>query len=94
MTTHELHSDEIALLREEIEMLMAERASLLKVVGAAAVFVAEIDTSLLPADTYDAAEILAESLNSLREDSLRDALESVHAHLDRNAAGNEVSGEA
>ncbi|MBA2352703.1 MAG: hypothetical protein M3Q32_12545 [Pseudomonadota bacterium] len=73
--------DQVSLLRSQIEMLIAERENLLRVVGAAAAFVAELDSKTLPEDTYEAAELLAESLNDLPEDSLRDALERVKATM-------------
>ncbi len=84
MTLHAMKEDEIRLLREEIEMLMNERRQLLQVTGAAAVFVANLDTDSLPdeTDTIDAAEMLAEQLNGLSEETLKDALESVRAEVD------------
>jgi len=65
MTLHAMKEDEVRLLRDEIELLMNERRQLLQVTGAAAVFVANLDTDTLPdeADTIDAAEMLAEQLN-------------------------------
>ncbi|HQT30968.1 MAG TPA: hypothetical protein PLE48_01395 [Thiobacillus sp.] len=84
MTMHAIKEDDVGLLRNEIEMLMNERRQLLQVTGAAAVFVANLDTDSLPdeADTIDAAEMLAEQLNSLSEETLKDALESVRAEMD------------
>ena len=84
MTLHAMKEDEIRLLRDEIDMLMNERRQLLQVTGAAAVFVANLDTDSLPdeADTIDAAEMLAEQLNGLSEETLMDALESVRAEVD------------
>ena len=84
MTLHAMKEDKIRLLRGEIEMLMNERRQLLQVTGAAALFVANLDTDSLPdeAGTIDAAEMLAEQLNGLSEETLKDALESVRAELD------------
>ena len=84
MTMNAMKKDDVSLLRDEIEMLMNERRQLLQVTGAAAVFVANLDTDSLPdeADTIDAAEMLAEQLNGLSEETLKDALESVRAELD------------
>jgi hypothetical protein len=65
------------LLSKEIEMLMGERAILLKVVGAAAVLVANTDPKSVHKDALDAAEMLSENLNALPEETLKDALESV-----------------
>ncbi len=77
----ELHAEEISMLRKELELLMAERLMLLRIAGAAAAFVAELDSSKLPAETYEAAEYLAEFLNELSEETLRDALHAVKAHV-------------
>lgn len=84
MSLHAMKEDEVRLLREEIELLMNERRQLLQVTGAAAVFVANLDTDRLPdeAVTIDAAEMLAEHLNGLSEETLKDALESVRAEFD------------
>lgn len=84
MTLHAMKEEEVRLLREEIELLMSERRQLLQVAGAAAVFVANLDTDSLSdeLDTIDAAEMLAEQLNSLTEETLKDALESVRSEVD------------
>ncbi len=70
---------EAAMVSEEIEMLMQERARLLRVVGAAAMLVTNTDAACLPESAVDAAELLSESLNALSEETLQDALESVSA---------------
>jgi hypothetical protein len=62
------------MLSKEIEILMAERARLLRVAGAAAQFVAVIDVRNLPGNVATEADILAESVNALAEDTLKDAL--------------------
>ena len=77
-----MNRQEVALLSKEIEMLMNERARLLKVVGAAAVLVANTDAKNLSAATMDAAEMLSETLNALPEETLKDALESVRAEVE------------
>lgn len=74
-----MNKQEVELLSKEIEILMAERARLLKVVGAAAVLVANTDAAALPEAALDAAETLSEALNALREETLKDALDSVRA---------------
>jgi hypothetical protein len=62
------------MLSEEIEILMAERTKLLRVAGAAAQFVAVMDVRNLPEKVATESEILAESVNALSEDTLKDAL--------------------
>jgi hypothetical protein len=74
-----MNKQDTSMLREEIEMLMQERARLLKVVGAAAVLVANTDPESLRDEAMVAAEMLSETLNALPEETLRDALEAVQA---------------
>ena len=62
------------MLSKEIEILMSERAKLLRVAGAAAQFVASMDGRTLPENVATEADILAESVNALSEDTLKDAL--------------------
>ena len=65
------------MLSKEIEILMAERARLLRVAGAAAQFVAVTDGKALPEHVATEADILAESVNALPEDTLKDALVAI-----------------
>jgi hypothetical protein len=65
------------MLSKEIEILMAERARLLRVAGAAAQFVAVMDVRSLPEKVATEADILAESVNALAEDTLKDALVAI-----------------
>ncbi len=65
------------MLSEELELLMAERRKLLRVAGAAAQFVAVMESRSLPEKVATEAEILAESVNALSEDTLKDALVSI-----------------
>ena len=74
-----MNKQEVELLSEEVEMLMQERATLLRVVGAAAVLISHADVDDLPIAVVDAAERLSKALNALREDTLKDALDAVHA---------------
>lgn len=74
-----MNKQEVAMLSEEIEMLMQERAKLLRVVGAAAVLVANTDPKSLQDEAMDAAEMLSETLNALPEETLKDALDAVQA---------------
>jgi hypothetical protein len=76
-----INAQEISLLRAEIELLMKERQALLAVVGAAASMIAELDTPDLPAAAVEAADILAENINALSEETLQDALQEVQARI-------------
>lgn len=69
---------ELSMLRAELEMLMAEREHLLRTAGAAAMFVAKMDdhVDVLPKDSYDAAYSVAQAVNTLPEETLKEALES------------------
>jgi hypothetical protein len=65
------------MLSKELDLLMSERSKLLRVAGAAAQFVAVMDSRNLPERVATEAEILAESVNALPEDTLKDALVSI-----------------
>jgi hypothetical protein len=75
---------EVAVLRAEVEMLLTERQTLLRATGAAAVFVARLDSHALPESTYDAADILAGALNALPEETLRAAIELIRKEAGRS----------
>ena len=77
----QLNGQELNMLREEMEMLMGERSRLLKVAGAAAVLMANTDGRDLPAEAAEAAEMLSTLVNELPEETLQEALESVHAEV-------------
>lgn len=76
---------EIAMLRREIEMLMGERQALLHVVGASAALIASLDSKHLPVGAIEAADMVATSLNQLPDETLQDALSSVHAEIEGDA---------
>jgi hypothetical protein len=76
---HMLKDQEIAMLRTELEMLMRERQSLLQVTGAAAGLIAELDSFDVPNTAMAAAELLAQRVNALPEETLQDALGAVQA---------------
>lgn len=78
---HVLKDQEIAMLRAELEMLMGERQTLLRIAGSAATFIAELDAGVLPENTLEAAEMLAECINAAPEETMRDALEIVKAEV-------------
>ena len=77
------HRDqEIALLRNEVEMLMGERQTLLRVVGASAALIAGLNTQHLPIAAVESADLVATSINALTEETLRDALGAVRAEIE------------
>jgi hypothetical protein len=71
------HEQEGAILRAEVAKLLRERQSLLRAAGAAAVFVAKLDSHALPESAFGAADILAGALTALPEDTLRAAIELI-----------------
>ncbi|MDR0576107.1 MAG: hypothetical protein LBI87_00845 [Candidatus Accumulibacter sp.] len=75
-----------ALLRRQVELLVGERQSLLRVVGAGAALIAGLDSGQLPAETVEAARRLAASIDRLPEESLRDALDCVRAETRKKDA--------
>jgi hypothetical protein len=77
---------EIALLRREVELLMGERQSLLRVVGAATALIASLDSQRLPVGAVEAADMVATSINFLNEETLQDALAAVHAEIEEDSA--------
>ncbi len=76
-----LKDQEITMLRAELELLMKERQTLLKIAGASAVFVDVLDPDKLPEEAYNAADMLAECLNEVSEETLCDALEVVKMEI-------------
>lgn len=77
---------EITLLRQEIEILMAERQLLLQIAGASAALIATLDSKRLPVGAVEAADMVATSINNLPEETLQDALSSVHAEIEEETA--------
>jgi hypothetical protein len=76
MTTPNEHPA-VQMLRSEIEIMMADREALLRVAGAAAKFVEQVNMAKLPVSAIPLAEAMASNVNALSEDSLKDALESL-----------------
>ena len=77
------HRDqEIALLRREVEMLMHERQALLHVAGAAAALIASLDSRRLPVAAVESADLVATTINVLADETLQDALDSIHAEIE------------
>lgn len=75
----QLNTQELAMLRAEVEMLMRERAGLLKITGAAAMLVANTDGRELPPEAVHAARLLSGLVNALPEETLQEALEVAQA---------------
>ena len=76
------HINETNMLSAEIELLMKERETLLIIAGAATGLIAELNTHDLPVRTVEAADLLATTINKLSEETLQDALNSVHASIE------------
>jgi len=81
------HRDqEIIMLRRELEMLMGERQTLLRVVGATAALIATLNSKHLPVGAVESADLVATSINSLPEETLQDALNAVRAEIENEEA--------
>lgn len=81
------HRDqEIAMLRRELEILMSERQTLLRVVGSSAALIASLNSKHLPVGAVESADLLATSINSLSEETLQDALNAVRAEIEEEQA--------
>jgi hypothetical protein len=72
----EANTQEVEMLRSELELLMRERQALLAVAGAAALFVDKVNLGKLPVSAIDHAAHLAKSINRLSESTLKEALET------------------
>lgn len=83
------HRDqEIIMLRRELEILMNERQTLLRVVGATAALIASLNSKHLPLGAVESADLVATSINALPEETLQDALSSVSAEIEQESAAN------
>jgi hypothetical protein len=83
------HRDqEIIMLRRELEILMGERQTLLRVVGATAALIASLNSKHLPLGAVESADLVATSINSLSEETLQDALGAVRAEIEEEGVGN------
>lgn len=75
------------MLRRELEMLMSERQSLLRVVGSSAALIATLDSKRLPVGAVESADLVATSINGLAEETLQDALDAVRAEIEEEGSG-------
>ena len=83
------HRDqEIAMLRREVEILMGERQSLLRVVGASAALIASLDSNRLPVGAVESADQVATLINMLPEETLQDALGLINAEIEEEDTAN------
>ena len=83
------HRDqEIIMLRRELEILMGERQTLLRVVGATAALIATLNSKHLPLGAVESADLVATSINSLPEETLQDALGAVRAEIEQEGISN------
>ena len=73
--------NELRMLRDELQSILKERDLLLRVSGAAAVFLANMDAKALPKHVLEAADVLAQMVNAVPEEVLEEALESVQAEV-------------
>lgn len=74
------------MLRRELEMLMGERQTLLRVVGSSAALIASLDSKRLPVGAVESADQVATSINALSEETLQDALNAVRAEIEDEEA--------
>jgi hypothetical protein len=84
----QMNKQEVELLSQELELLLKERGQLLRVVGAAVVLISNTAANSLPHDALNASEVLSELINALPEETLKDALDSVHAHSETHKDNN------
>ena len=75
------------MLHHELEMLMGERQSLLRVVGSTAALIASLDSKHLPVGAVESADMVATSINALSEETLQDALNAVRAEIEEDETG-------
>lgn len=67
-------ADDLSMLRSEVEMLVEEDARLMKIAGAAALFVSQLKGAALPKGALAAASVLAKLINEIPDDTMCDAL--------------------
>ncbi len=70
--------EELSMLRSEVELLVQEDTQLMKIAGAAALFVSQLQGAALPPRALDAASTLAKLINEIPDDTMSDALEMLN----------------
>lgn len=74
-----LKKEQFSLLRSEIEMLAREEMNLMKIAGAAALFISRLEYMTLPGESLGCAATLARLVNEMPEDLMADALQLLEA---------------
>ena len=72
------------MLGHELDILMGERQTLLKVVGATAALIASLDSRLLPPGAMQSADLVATAINTPPDETLREALAAVRAQIEED----------
>lgn len=70
--------DELSMLRTEVEMLVDEDVQLMKIAGAAALFVSQLQGADLPAGALDAASTLSKLICGISDDVMCEALDMLN----------------
>lgn len=70
--------DELSMLRSEVEMLVEEDTQLMKIAGAAALFVSQLQGASIPEGALDAASTLAKLISEIPDDTMCEALEMLN----------------
>lgn len=70
--------NELSMLRSEVEMLVDEDVQLMKIAGAAALFVSELQGAALPQSALDAASTLAKLICEIPDDTMCAALDMLN----------------
>lgn len=76
---HAFVEEDYSLLRSELELVIQEDAQLLKIAGAAALFVSQLEGMSLPRGAMTAASKLARLIGEMSDDTLCEAMQSVNA---------------
>lgn len=70
--------DELSMLRSEVEMLVEEDTQLMRIAGAAALFVSQLQGASLPEGALNAASTLAKLISEIPDDTMCEALEMLN----------------
>lgn len=67
--------DELSMLRSEVDLLVEEDTQLMKIAGAAALFVSQLQGASLPDGALNAASTLAKLISEIPDDTMCEALD-------------------